>query len=65
MEIFSETPSSSELDQVRFQVFQQTKQYELAQQVYPICASDCVARGDTQRKQVFIREELECANNCI
>ena len=65
MERFQEAPSTAELEQMRFQVFQQTKQYELTQQVYPICASDCVRGGDTQRKEVFVREELECANNCI
>jgi hypothetical protein len=65
MERFSEEPTQSELEQVRFQVFHQTKQYELAQQIYPICASDCINRGDTKRKEVFLREELECANNCI
>lgn len=60
-----EAPNEQDLEKARFQIFHQTKQYELSQQIYPICLQQCVSHADKQRKAVFTQPELTCAHNCI
>ena len=57
-------PTEEDFERARFQVFHQTKQYELAQIAHPLCLSECVPKN-ANRKQVFTQEELTCANNCV
>ena len=64
-EAFIEMPTDEDFEKTRFQIFHQTKQYELSQQVYPICIQECVRNSDPKRKAVFLQEELTCANNCV
>ena len=61
---FDTPPSDEDFERARFQIFHQTKTYELSQKLYPLCVSECVASNKTG-KDVFMTSELECANNCL